>query len=107
MDDVELDEHGRSGRLSDVEDACDGTIDPDDLSSACRLSLYAVRSQLHFRGLLHDGWCSALKLNRELPLEGAPGSREGYEDERNQGQPRTRATHSAGQSIGRGRRSPE
>ena len=69
MDDVELNQDGRSSRIVNVVDAGDGAVDPDDLPGACRRSPHALRSDIHFGGLLHDDGRTAEELNRDLAFE--------------------------------------
>ena len=101
MDDVELNQHGRSGRIVDVVDAGDGAVDPDDLAGACRRSLNAPRSDIHFRGLLHHDRRTAEELNRDPAFERASGRENGQADgcERGQDQSRSAQSHAAGQST--------
>ena len=86
MDDVELNQHGRSGRIVDVVDARDRAVDPDDLSGTCRRSLHALRSDIHLGGLLHHDRRTAEEPNRDLAFERATGRDGGQADGRERGQ---------------------
>jgi hypothetical protein len=102
VDDVKLNQHGRSSRIIDVVDAGDGAVDPDDLPGTCRRSLNATGSDVHFGGLLHHDRRITEELNRDLAFERAPGRENGQTEGcgRGQDQSRSARSHGAGQSTG-------